>query len=284
MRGISGPDVSASNFARIADILANSGIRDLDILGGEPALHPELLPLIDIACSNDFSVSLSSNASDLDLLKTISTKFDRSRLQIGISLNSPRIGGRLLSFIRDARPMVKSVCTAKSFLPAYAPELLALPDIRYYAIFMDTMVEADLSESFTFLHYYSELKKIQAYHNNLNTVYCAGFIPDIKNNPKLKKVRCPAGTTKLSIMPDGSVYPCYLLFSHPEYRLGNILTDGFKALIQSPILEWFQTFIGNQCPSLGCELHSNCHGGCPAVSLMISGDINAPDPRCQFRS
>jgi radical SAM protein with 4Fe4S-binding SPASM domain len=282
MRGICGPDVSVSDFVRIADILSHAGIRDLDILGGEPVLHPALMTLVDIACSKKFRVSLSSNASDLDLLQTMSSRFDRSSLQIGISLNGPRIDGRLLSFIRDTRPMLKSVCTAKSFLPAYAPELLALPDVRYYAIFMDTMSEADLDYSLSFPEFHEKLGRLRASYANLEGVHCSGFIPYDSHQPELAKARCPAGTMKLSIMPDGSVYPCYLLFSRPEYKLGNILTAGFQDLIHSPILEWFRTFRGNECPSLNCKLHSICNGGCPAISLLISGDIKAPDPRCEF--
>jgi radical SAM protein with 4Fe4S-binding SPASM domain len=279
---MSGPDVSVSDFIRIADILAHAGIRDLDILGGEPVLHPALMTLVDIACSKRFRVSLSSNASDLDLLKTMSSRFDRSSLQIGISLNAPRIDGRLFSFIRDTRPMLKSVCTSKSFLPAYAPELLALSDVRYYAIFMDTMSEADLDDSLSFPEFHEKLDELRASYANLERVYCSGFIPAPGDCQDLAAVRCPAGSAKLSIMPDGSVYPCYLLFSRPEYKLGNILTVGFQDLIHSPILKWFRTFRGSECPFLKCELHSNCHGGCPAVSLLVSGHIDAPDPRCRI--
>jgi radical SAM protein with 4Fe4S-binding SPASM domain len=282
MRGISGPDVSVSDFVRIADILADREIRDLDILGGEPALHPELMTLVDIACSKNFTVSLSTNASDLKLLKTMATRFDRASLQIGISLNSPHIGSNLFAFIREARPMVKSVCTAKSFLPAYAPELLALPDIRYYAIFMDTMSEADLNVSLSFPEFYRKLGEFQASCANLEGVYCSGFIPTGFNQASRNNVRCPAGTEKLSIMPDGSVYPCYLLFGRPEFRLGNILTDGLKHLLENPILTPFKTFEGNKCPGTSCALHRHCRGGCPAISLLLRGNLAAPDPRCEF--
>jgi radical SAM protein with 4Fe4S-binding SPASM domain len=282
MRGISGPDVSVSDFARIAYILADSGIRELDILGGEPVLHPELMTLLDIACSNEFAVSLSTNASDLDLLKTMADRFDRDSLQIGISLNDGEISDSLLSFIKDAGPMVKSVCTAKSFLPAYAPELLAMPGVRYYAIFMDAMSEADLKDSLSFPGYYEKLTQLHTLCANLEGVYCSGFIPPPGDRPDPAAVRCPAGTAKLSIMPDGSAYPCYLLSGRPEFRLGNILTDGLNPLLENPILAFFRTFEGNKCPSTSCGLHRHCKGGCPAISLRISGDIKAPDPRCEF--
>jgi radical SAM protein with 4Fe4S-binding SPASM domain len=282
MRGISGPDISVSDFAGIAYILADCGIRELDILGGEPVLHPEFMTLLDIACSNEFAVSLSTNASDLDLLKTMTDRYDRASFQIGISLNGARIESGLLAFIRDFRPMVKSVCTPKSFLPAYAPELLAMPDVRCYAIFMDTMSEADLKDSLSFPRYHEKLNQLRASYANLEGVYCSGFIPVPGGRTDSGAVRCPAGTAKLSIMPDGSVYPCYLLFGRPEFRLGNILTDGLNPLLENPILAFFRTFEGNKCPGTSCGFHTHCKGGCPAISLLLRGDLAAPDPRCQF--
>ena len=100
--------------------------------------------------------------------------------------------------------------------------------------------------------------------------------------PDSAKARCPAGAMKLSIMPDGSAYPCYLLFGRPEFRLGNILTDGLNPLLENPILAFFRTFEGNKCLNSECGLHSSCRGGCPAVSLLVSGHIDTPDPRCRI--
>jgi radical SAM protein with 4Fe4S-binding SPASM domain len=82
------------------------------------------------------------------------------------------------------------------------------------------------------------------------------------------------------VLPDGSVFPCYLLFARPEYRLGNLLTDPFARVWHHPRLEFFRTFRGNACTRWECAHHASCHGGCPAVSLLITGDIAAPDPRC----
>jgi radical SAM protein with 4Fe4S-binding SPASM domain len=275
------PDMGTADFYRLVNVLSDNGIKELDMLGGEPTLHPDLITLIETAVKKDIRISLSTNGSNVPLLENLSRNFDSSRLTIGISLNDSYPDELLLSFIKERRPMIKSICQSDTFLPEYAEDLLAMPDIRYYAIYMDTMHGADLNKGLTFPLYYAELMNRQMKHRNLDGVYCGGFIPDTKNNPELCNVRCPAGTTKLSVMPDGSVYPCYLLFTRPEFKLGNILTDSFKDLIQRPVLNWFRTFKGNQCPSTECELRSSCHGGCPAVSLMISGDINAPDPRCK---
>jgi radical SAM protein with 4Fe4S-binding SPASM domain len=118
------------------------------------------------------------------------------------------------------------------------------------------------------------------YGSLAGVVFCSGFIPDLDQYPQLRTTRCPGGTTKLAIFPDGSVYPCNLLFGRGEYRLGNILADPFDSIWHHPALMFFRTFSGNACPRTACELHNKCHGGCPAHSQAHGGKLSEPDPRC----
>ncbi len=131
-----------------------------------------------------------------------------------------------------------------------------------------------------FNEFYKQLSDMKNKYPNIAGVYCGGFLPDTEKCSLLGNTRCPAGTAKLSVLPDGSVYPCYLFFRRPEFRLGNILTESFKDILESPILNYFRKFDGNKCPITTCELFSECHGGCPAISLLICNNIDAPDPRC----
>jgi len=275
-----GLDIEVADFRRLADILASEGIERIDILGGEPTLHPDLIPIIDAACTKGLAISMSTNGSNVQMLKTLSQNYDQSRLRIGVSLNGKPIDESLLFYIGESRPLLKSVCTHRQFLPDNTERFLDMPDIRYYAIFMDTLRNTDLARSLPFAQFHKTLNSLRRRHKNLEGVYCSGFIPDIGNYPILESVRCPAGTTKLSIMPDGSVYPCYLLFQRPEFRLGNILSDRLKDIENNPLLNFFKTFKKNECLNVHCDLFSRCHGGCPAVSLAVHGDLNAPDPRC----
>jgi len=280
-RGLSaGPDIKVVDFRRLADILAGDGIERIDILGGEPTLHPYLISLIDTACTKGLTVSMSTNGSNVQMLKTLSQYYDQSRLQIGVSLNDNPIDRLLLSYISKYRPLLKSVCTHSRFLPDHAAGFLDMPDMRYYAIFMDTLRIDDVEMSLSFSEFHRTLNSFRCRHKNLEGVYCSGFLPDIGNYPILETARCPAGTTKLSIMPDGSVYPCYLLFQRPEFRLGNILSDRLEDVKNNPLLNFFKRFKKNKCLHVSCDLFSRCHGGCPAVSLAVHGDLNAPDPRC----
>ena len=144
---------------------------------------------------------------------------------------------------------------------------------------MDITDRHDLENSVPFYAYYQELMRLKSAHQGLEGMFCAGFFSD-EGTALWDSVRCPAGTTKLSIAADGAVYPCYLFFRYPEFELGNILRDDFQKIWQSPVLNYFRTFTKNKCPDTACTLSTACHGGCPAMSYMFFHDLDAPDPRC----
>jgi radical SAM protein with 4Fe4S-binding SPASM domain len=132
--------------------------------------------------------------------------------------------------------------------------------IRFY-LYMDVVDGDDLKNCMSFHEYYQKLNVIKSANNGVDGVFCSGFMSDTINFPELEFVRCPSGTTNLSILPDGRVYPCYLFFRYPEFELGNILYDDFDKIWRHPILGNFRRFDGNRCPQSGCDLFATCHGG-----------------------
>jgi radical SAM protein with 4Fe4S-binding SPASM domain len=166
-------------------------------------------------------------------------------------------------------------------IPDHALPYIDLPRVHYFLIFMDAVSPTDLRETISYPEFRCRLETLQRDYPNIQGVVCDGFVPNDQQFPELATARCPAGTTKLSVMPDGSTYPCYLLFRYPEFLLGNIFTDSIDALLTHPMLHFFRTFEGNSCKNKHCVYHADCHGGCPAVSLLLTRDITAPDPRCQ---
>jgi radical SAM protein with 4Fe4S-binding SPASM domain len=257
----------------------DAGIGEIDILGGEPTLHPDIVRLIHKAATFKLRLNLSTNGTNVALLEHLSGAYDRNTLNIGISINDSRTTSELEDYIAKYRPVIKSICK-RTALPRPANIYFNMPGITSYLLYMDTVSEGDLINSMPFDEFYKQLSALRDKHPNIDGVYCGGFLPDTKKQPILRNTRCPAGTTKLSILPDGSVYPCYLFFRRREFRLGNIFTESFEDICGSPILHYFRKFQGNKCPVTACELFSECHGGCPAVSLLICNDIDAPDPRC----
>ncbi|MFH0933147.1 MAG: radical SAM protein [Nitrospirota bacterium] len=280
-RGIqSEKDISINDFEKIISIIADTGVKEIDILGGEPTLHSEFAQIVDLICKNNLNATISSNGFNIHLLEELSRTYNRERIITGISIHSEPITRELHKYIIRYKPLLKSVSLKQQAIPETAEQYLRLSGIQYYLLFMDTVYNDDLKNSLPFYEFLKRIKSLKGVYENVDGVFCSGFIPDVEHYPVLQYVRCPAGTTKLTVMPNGSVYPCYLFSWHDDFRLGNMLFDDFDKIWKNPVLDFFRNFEKNSCTNTGCKLFSLCHGGCPAVSLLIFGSINAPDPRC----
>ncbi len=87
---------------------------------------------------------------------------------------------------------------------------------------------------------------------------------------------CSVGNNALTIMPDGTVYPCRRL----PIPIGNILTDGLYSIWYDSEFLWKIRDPKNmQGKCRNCELLANCRG-CRAMAYFCSGDYMAEDPQC----
>jgi len=270
-----GEDMPLASFRRMIDRITGAGVQVLDIIGGEPTLHRELLPMIEHACGRGMRVNISSNGRDPDQLAEIMRRF--ARATVGVSVNDHATLQGLERFLRKHRPIVKTVFS-RAVDHGLIEKVLALAPRRYYLLYRDALGPGELGGSLPFDRFLEAVGT--QYGSRTGVVFCSGFIPDLDQYPQLRMARCPGGTTKLGILPDGSVYPCNLLFGKEQYRLGNILADPFDAIWRHPVLAFFRTFTGNRCPRTACALHHQCHGGCPAHGHAHTGKQSAPEPRC----
>jgi radical SAM protein with 4Fe4S-binding SPASM domain len=273
-------DVTLPVFKRLLTVMAAAGIPYIDILGGEPTLHSDLMRMVRLISGFQLKANMSSNGTNLRLLRHLSTTYPKEMLRIGVSLNSDAVSPNLEEYILGYRPVLKSLFNSSGIIPESGRPYLGLPGIDYFLIYPDVLEEADLTRGWPFYRYLRSLEAIKRAFRGVEGVFCAGFIPDIRAYPVLEKVRCPAGTTKLSVLPDGSVFPCYLLFGYPRFALGNLMFDDFETIWHHPLLDYFRHFEKNRCPKKACEYHPVCHGGCPAISYHFSRDLDGPDPRC----
>lgn len=279
-RGLSAvPDVDPASFELMLDRLLGAGVATLDLLGGEPTLHQRLEELATGIAARGMSTTLSTNGrGDLALLERLEDRFGRAVFRVGVSVNEEEPPHGLRDYVARRAPLLKSVCSRGWQLPPAAAAHLSRPGAEYFLIFRDPLAPGDLADCLSYPEYRGRLDELRRRHPRAAGVACDGFVP--AGAGAADAVRCPAGTTKLAVLPDGSVYPCYLLFGRPEFRLGNLLTDEFASIWGHPRLEFFRTFSENACPRCECAYHAECHGGCPAVSLLVNGDLSVPDPRC----
>jgi radical SAM protein with 4Fe4S-binding SPASM domain len=271
-------DARLEDSLRLISLMDEIGIRNMDILGGEPTVHPRLLDMMDALSSMGLSASLSTNGTNPRMLRELARRYPRERIRIGISINGTPPSEGLHQFIVEHRPMLKTVYKGKTgVLRQYS----GIQGVEHYLIYMDAVCREDLDSTLPFHVFQRDLEDLKKTYPDLSGVFC-GFIPQ-SGDPVLEKVRCPAGTSKLSVMPDGSVYPCYLFFGYREFSLGNILRDDFSIILENPVLDYFREPAENNCPHRGCALFTSCHGGCPAVSLRVLDDLYQADPRCTLK-
>ncbi len=87
---------------------------------------------------------------------------------------------------------------------------------------------------------------------------------------------CSAGNNALTIMPDGSIYPCRRL----PIPIGNVLRDGFFKIWYGSEVLWRIRDLNNlkgKCRE--CELLPKCRG-CRAMAYFTTGDFMTEDPQC----
>jgi len=270
------PDMGYAEFRHMVTALKGQGVRTLDILGGEPTLHPDLLRFLKYGLQEGMTMNVSSNGIDIVQLSNIMERYPE--ISVGVSVNDASTAARLGKFIQKYHPIVKSVYNRDLDRELLAA-LLSMHPKKLYLLYRDALDPARVQETLPFDEYYRTVRREFA-PSIVGMVYCSGFLPDIEHYPSLRSARCPAGTTKLGIMPDGGVYPCNLFFGKSEFRLGNILTDPFEAIWRHSSLSFFRTMAHNTCERTTCTLFSSCHGGCPAHSYAFTGTRTSSDPRC----
>jgi radical SAM protein with 4Fe4S-binding SPASM domain len=87
---------------------------------------------------------------------------------------------------------------------------------------------------------------------------------------------CSVGNNALTIMPDGTVYPCRRL----PIPIGNILKDGlFSIWYDSEVLWNIRNPDNLKGKCHDCEYLASCRG-CRAMAYSYSGDYLAEDPQC----
>lgn len=293
-------DMSREDAAKLLDTMEAQGIGELDIMGGEPFLIPWMPDVIRDAAQRGIRVNASTNGSQITALKDLQG-ISPGRLTVGISLegSSPELhdhltgAGNFGAAVTNLRwlastgldPLVKTVVSRKT-----AGDLQHIIDLirdigvrRYYLIHMD-IFNTDTLSGMAFS--YPEFMRLSERISAANTDIAVGSVTAscFNGSAASRNVRCTAGSRKIAVMPDGSVFPCNLFQSFPEFRLGNIFSDSLSALMSHQLLAFFRTSAENRCSLKGCPNAENCTGGCPAHGYFHYRDLNAQDLRCRTGS
>jgi radical SAM protein with 4Fe4S-binding SPASM domain len=290
-------DMTYEAALRLLEILSEHGIADLDIMGGEPFLLEWMPDFISTAAQRGMKVNISTNGSRPEMMPRLAG-MNPARVNVGVSLEgSAADAHNVLTCSRHFSLALKSIQTLVSLgLDPTVKTVLnrtTLRDMeniatligdlgvrRYYLIHMDVMAKDPslLNESLSYAEFVAHCEKIGKTSPRVGVFRVNASCFAKENLPP--GARCAGGVLKLSVMPDGSAYPCNLFHQNREFRLGNIFGEDIAAIWKHTRLSFFRTFSENKCALDNCRNRAACTGGCPAHGYLHYSDPDASDIRC----
>ena len=299
-RGISNAfssgDMDLQKADALGSILVKAGIHEIDVLGGEPMLINWMRDFVEEMTGSGVSVNISTNGSLPEVVSRLSG-VQTGLMNIGFSLQglsethaaltqadhfSTAVSGIRSMIEKGKNPIVKSTLTRQNMPEIHdlVDYLIGLGVKSYFLLHEDIIGRQNVMSCFSFPEFrkfHGELKEKFTEVLDIGFVAASGFYKyGIKSQG-----RCDAGSEKIAIMPDGSVFPCNLFAGFEEFCLGNIFRDSIDEILGNPSLDYFRQQSGScGCEMHGCEHYSTCTGGCPAHSYYFHGTMDAVDPRC----
>jgi radical SAM protein with 4Fe4S-binding SPASM domain len=294
-------DLSYDNALYLLDIFSKNGIWQIDVMGGEPLLLPWIRDFVEIAVLRKFKVNISTNGSLPSVIERFRVK-EKDNLTIGVSLegstkerhnsltNSSHFHNALESIetlvALDFRPVVKTVIMRSSLddIQAIVNILRRIGVRGYYMLHMDflTKQKSLMEEALCytdFLNFFEDIRR-----GNRNMAIYKVHASCFDRTSIASGVRCAGAVRKLSLLPDGSVFPCNLIQNTGKFLLGNIFTDDFFTMWSDRRLSLFRSCELNSCRMNNCANYLFCTGGCPAHGLYHYGDADRTDIRCFWGS
>ncbi len=101
------PDMSSDDLSEMLDKIIALRVRTLDIIGGEPTLHPHIVGFVRGAVQRGLNVNVSSNGTNIVVLEDLLDAGDN--VTIGISINDRESMDRSAGFIQKNKVVVKSI-------------------------------------------------------------------------------------------------------------------------------------------------------------------------------
>jgi radical SAM protein with 4Fe4S-binding SPASM domain len=271
----------------------------ITLTGGEPFLYNELEQLLKyMSTYKNVRFSFLSNGTfisekTIELLKKYEPEYVQISIDGGQKVHDEIRGHGAFSKALEGLQSIKSIgITTSISFTAHKQNYKDIPEVIRVArkigvnrFWSDRLIPEGhgkelegllLSPNETY-EYVKLLKKeaIKAYLNPFNkltvgTQRALQFFPYID-----KPYSCTAGQTLLTLMPDGTVYPCRRL----PIPVGNIKKNRFEDIYyENGIIKDLQNNSNENCA--GCKFEEKCRGGLKCLAYATTGSMFNKDPGC----
>lgn len=285
-------DPSLEDFQRAVRLLADLGITQLIISGGEPFMRGDLAEIARTAkecgvakvvvltngmlCSQEHLVELQG------VVDTISVSFDGASAEDPAFIRGSQLYRRLVSAVRDITDAgihahILATLHAKNIEDV--PRFLTLGEMLGATVGFSLLSgrKSELGDLYPSEGCLARLAEIMFEHNASNGDGAVAHTEDVGLHAC---VSCGAGRTGVSVAADGLIYPCHML-QHPEFCLGNAFRDSPYQLREA-LAKFSLPVVDEIAGCSSCDKRYLCGGGCRARAYRGCGEIGKKDPYCVF--
>lgn len=301
-------EMSNEEFKYMADDLVKFSNKwgfspSIHFSGGEPLLREDLFDLLNYCNNNYITTRILTNGTLIN--KEVAKKLKDSNVAgVQISIDGDKkthdsIRGREDSYelamngIRNASQEGLIVNISTTLMQSNKEQLedviinsykAGAKKIGFQSLVPHSIEDNEFIDNHEILELYTKIDKLSQQYNNKIKILKTEVLWNILNVEdnfkekarKLKKFSggCGAGFVGLSVLSDGTVYPCRRL----PIDIGNIKEGVEKIFVYSKVMDDLRNFDKIQkCNK--CESVSYCRG-CRAIAYAVHKNYTAEDPMC----
>lgn len=303
-------EYSYDKWIDVINSFVEEGVVSISILGGEPSLYCDIIPLLKEMDKLNIRISLTTNGQNWsdELFATIVESRNITTIVSIESMeqvkNAERMGSRcqvskakeLLKRLRDKKKpcRINSVYTYQS-----KQELLDIVDfcaeigVEKYSLALcfghgeGIPSIKETNEIGQMIHTYIKEKNYRGLFFSVEGCMLYSSYDNIDGSLvytefQMKQYGCECGNTILEAIADGSMYSCAAFIANAN-PVGNLFQEDWrKVWFQSDRLNYLRNTKCTDEKCVKCSLYHFCNGGCPSYkqTVMSGHEFESYDDRC----
>lgn len=302
-------EISFQVIKKIVEFCTQSGVKTLEISGGEPLIHSYFNEILEYIYEKGLRVRLISNGSlfskHIEILQRYNPMIQTTLDGYTSELNDFQRGDKSFNLIING---IKSLLESKYSGKLVSRCNLSKNNYLYISEYVDylynlgvrnimfevlnhmgrAMINNDiiLKKNKETNQYFELQKKLEELNELYPDMELIGIYDPISTCGYFDVYNQKKTDVSLRVDVYGNLYPCQFIDTK-KYILGNLYTTSVEEIISVNKFEEFINEVGNRKEIIEmcqyCVISNYCNGGCPARALMFNEDMNFSDGYCNLR-